>query len=462
MAVHVTKYAHGVIDSELPGSNIKLRENWALQHPADYLDVLKNSVPKVIRQAGVMASEIVGIGISFTSCTMLPVNAELVPLCLMPEYAREPHSWVKLWKHHAAEEEAAEFKQVAENLNEAFLSRYGGTISSEWMIPKIWQVLKEAPEIYGKTYTFIEAADWIVSQLTGRLQRSSCTTGYKAIWHKQEGYPDTKFFRSLDSRLENVVQTKLKGEVVSLGNKAGELTAEMASLMGLREGIAIAASVIDAHAGVLGTGVVTPGKMVMAIGTSTCHMLLSESEKHVEGISGVVEDGIVPGYFGYEAGQPAVGDIFSWFVQNGVPARLEQEAMKQDQTIFQWLGHKASKYLPGETGLLALDWWNGNRSVLVDYDLSGMILGYTLKSKPEEIYRALLEASAFGTRKIIDSFIKAGVAVEELYACGGLSKKNPLFMQILADVTGYEIKIADSEETSALGQLCSDLLQRDP
>ncbi|MBP1995044.1 ribulokinase [Paenibacillus eucommiae] len=451
VADHVTEYPHQVMDEQLPDSSVKLDLDWALQHPADYIEVLKRSVPAVIRQSGVDPADVIGLGIDFTACTMLPIDEAGEPLCFSPELKDNPHSWVKLWKHHAAQDEANLINQIAEERGEAFLSRYGGKISSEWMIAKAWQILNEAPDIYERADMFLEAADWVIYKLTGSISRNSCTAGYKGNWHKQDGYPSRDFFKALDPRLEDITTTKLRGDVVPLGTKAGELTEEMAGWIGLKPGTAIAVGIIDAHAAVLGVGVVTPGKMVMAMGTSLCHLVLSDEEKQVEGMCGVVEDGIIPGYMGYEAGQSAVGDIFQWYVEEAVPAYVKEAADKEGSGVYEWLEQRAAAYKPGETGLLALDWWNGNRSVLVDADLTGLLIGCTLLTKPEEIYRALLEATAFGTRKVIDAFQENGVAVDELYACGGLAQRNRLLMQIYADVTNREIKIADSKQTPALG-----------
>lgn len=451
IADHVTPYPHGVIDEELPGSGIKLDHDWALQHPGDYLEVLKRSVPEVMKASGVSPDDVIGIGIDFTACTMLPVDEQLRPLCLLPEYRDNPHAWVKLWKHHAAQDEANRLNAIAEERGEKWLPRYGGKISSEWMIAKVWQILNEAPEIYEKADRFTEATDWVISQLTGTFTRNSCTAGYKSIWHKQDGYPSKDFFKALDPRLEHLTETKLRGDILPLGTKAGELTPEMAKLTGLKPGIAVAVGNVDAHAAVPGVGVVTPGKLVMAMGTSICHMLLGTEEVEVEGMCGVVEDGIIPGYYGYEAGQSAVGDIFEWFVEEAVPAYVKEAADKEGVNVHAWLEKRAAAYKPGQTGLLALDWWNGNRSVLVDTDLTGLMVGYTLLTKPEEVYRALLEATAFGTRKIIEAFHNNGVPVNELYACGGLPQKNRLLMQIYADVTGREIKVAASRQTPAVG-----------
>lgn len=448
---HVTLYRHGVIDKELPGSTIQLGHEWALQHPEDYLEVLKNSVPTVLQQTGISPDDIIGIGIDFTACTMLPIDEAGLPLSTHPELRENPHSWIKLWKHHAAQDEANRLNEIAEQRGEHFLPRYGGKISSEWMIAKIWQILNEAPEIYTRTDRFVEATDWVTSQLTGNFVRNSCTAGYKSIWHKKNGYPSKDFFKALDPRLENLVETKLRGDIVPVGTKAGELTVEMALATGLNAGTAVTVGNVDAHVSVPAMGVTEPGKLVMTMGTSICSLLLGEEEKQVEGMCGVVEDGIIPGYYGYEAGQPAVGDLFAWYVKNAVPGYIEEEAAAAGMNIHQWLEQKAAAYQPGETGLLALDWWNGNRSVLVDTDLSGLILGLSLKTKPEEIYRTLLESTAFGTRKIVDAFTQNGLAVDELYVCGGLPHKNQLLMQIYADVTNRVIKVADSYQTPALG-----------
>ncbi|MBD2867386.1 ribulokinase [Paenibacillus arenilitoris] len=450
IATHVTPYPHGVMDEKLPDGT-GLGPDWALQHPDDYLEVLRRSVPAVLREAGVNAGDVIGIGIDFTACTMMPLDERGVPLCLKPEWSGNPHSWVKLWKHHAAQEEANKLNAIAEQRGETFLARYGGKLSSEWMIAKVWQIVNEAPEVYAQTDLFMEAADWVVMQMTGNLVKNSCTAGYKAVWHKEQGYPSNEFFAALDPRLETLTETKLRGGIAALGSKAGELNAELAEAIGLRPGIAVAVGNVDAHAAVPAVGVVTPGKLVMAMGTSICHLLLSEKEVTVEGMCGVVEDGIVAGYYGYEAGQSAVGDIFAWYVDEAVPEYVRQAAQEEGTGVHQWLERQASAYAPGEIGLLALDWWNGNRSVLVDADLSGLIVGLTLQTKPEEIYRALLEATAFGTRRIIEAFHQNGVEVNELYACGGLPQRNRLLMQIYADVTGREIKIADSTQTAALG-----------
>ncbi|MFC7394523.1 ribulokinase [Scopulibacillus cellulosilyticus] len=449
IGTYITHYNHGVID-EIPPTGKKLQNDWSLQDPADYMKVLYESVPEIIHQVQINPQEIIGIGVDFTSCTMLPLDNNHVPLCFNPKWSKHPHSWVKLWKHHAAQQEADEITHLAIKLGESFINRYGRKISSEWMFPKILQILRESPKIFEKTDLFLEACDWVVYRLTGSLVRSNATSGFKALWHKDAGYPDPQFLRQLDERLEHVADTKMRGNIRPIGSKAGELTKEMADRMGLPEGIPVAVGIIDSHAAVPAVGAVRNGQLVMTMGTSTCHMLLSDKKKMIKGITGVVEDGIIPGFYGYEAGQAAVGDIFAWFVNHSVPEYVKQQAMKEGLSIHKWLEREASTYKPGQSGLLALDWWNGSR-ILADSDLTGLIVGLTLGTKPEEIYRALLEATAFGTRKIIESFVEAGIEVDELFACGGLPQRNELLMQIYADVMNREIKIADSKQSSAYG-----------
>ncbi|MFS0636253.1 ribulokinase [Mesobacillus foraminis] len=451
IATAVKPYTHGVMDEFLPDGTTRLENDWALQHPNDYLEVLQVTIPEVLKTSGVSAEDVVGLGIDFTACTVLPINKQGTPLCLTEEFEKNPHSYVKLWKHHAAQDEANQLNKIAEERGEAFLQRYGGKISSEWMIPKVWQILNEAPEIYEAADQIVEATDWVTSQLTGDLKRNSCTAGYKAIWNKQEGYPSKEFFKALDPRLENVVEDKLSNDIYSIGSKAGELTEKAAKLTGLKPGTSIAIANVDAHVAVPAVGITEPGKLLMIMGTSTCHILLGEEEKVVPGMCGVVEDGVIPGLMGYEAGQSCVGDHFEWFIENCVPASYYEEAEQKGVNIHQLLTDKANSLRVGESGLIALDWWNGNRSTLVDADLTGVLLGATLLTKPEEIYRALIEATAYGTRMIVETFRKAGVPINEVYACGGIAEKNALMMQIYSDVLNMDIKISASSQTPALG-----------
>jgi L-ribulokinase len=451
VATCVHTYKNGVIDETLPGSSTRLDPDWALQDPNDYIAVFRTAVPEVLKMSGVSPLDVVGIGIDFTACTMMPAKADGTPLCNLPEFQRNPHAWVKLWKHHAAQPEANKVNETARELNQGWLDRYGGKISSEWFFPKTLQILDEAPEVYEAADRLIEAADWVVWQLTGKETRNSCTAGYKAIWSKSEGFPDKSYFFALDPRLEQVIDQKMSRTIIPIGQKAGELTAEAAGWTGLMPGTAVAIANVDAHVAVPAATVTEVGRMVMIMGTSTCHMVLGKDDRLVPGICGYVEDGIIPGLFGYEAGQSCVGDHFAWFVENCVPGAYEREAEKRKISIHQLLEEKGAALKAGESGLLALDWWNGNRSVLVDVDLTGMLIGATLATKPEEIYRALIEATAYGTRVIIEAFEENGVPVTELVTCGGLPDKNKLLMQIYSDVTGREIKVTASGQTPALG-----------
>jgi L-ribulokinase len=434
----VAEYRHGVVDTALPGSGRKLAADWALQHPGDYLESIEKAVPAALAAADAPGASIVGIGIDFTSCTVLPVDGSATPLCLKPGFADRPHAWVKLWKHHAAQPQADRINAVAAARREAFLPDYGGRTSSEWLCAKGLQILEEDPAAYEAAAAIVEGGDWVVHALTGVLSRNSCGAGYKGFWSRERGFPSREFFGALNPRFADF-GAKLSGEVVPPGRAVGGLTPGMASKLGLSAGTPVAAAIIDAHSAVPAATVVEAGRMVMVLGTSTCHMLLADRHAAVEGIAGVVRDGIVEGYYAYEAGQPAVGDIFGWFAELvGAPdfAVLERDAAKSP---------------PGGNGLLALDWWNGNRSVLVNANLSGLLVGMTLATTAADVYRALIEATAFSTRRILDAFEKERIPVTELIAVGGLAERSPLLLQIYADVTRRPIALAATANASALG-----------
>ena len=452
VATAVHRYRNGVIDERLPiaGPDVVLQPDWALQDPEDYLRVLQEAVPAVLRSAGVDPAEVVGIGIDFTACTMLPTTSDGTPLCALPEFRADPHAWVKLWKHHAAQPEADRINEVARLTGQPWLERYGGRISSEWFFSKALQILDEAPHVYAAADRLIEAADWVVWRLTGVETRNACTAGYKALWSKRDGFPSSDYFAALDPAFARVVDDKMRRDVRPAGERAGGLSAEAARWTGLLPGTAVAIANVDAHVAVPAATVTEPGRMVMIMGTSTCHMILSADERNVPGICGRVDGGILPGSFGYEAGQSCVGDHFGWFVERCVPEAIRHEAQARGLDVHDLLQERAGRLRAGESGLLALDWWNGNRSVLVDAGLTGVIVGATLATTPEEVYRALIEATAYGTRVIIDAFERAGIPVREIVACGGLAEK-PFIMQVYADVTGRPFKLSGSDQTPALG-----------
>jgi len=445
----VYEYPNAVITDRLPGTSRQLPPDWALQVPADYLGVLRNAVPQAVAAAGIQPSSVIGIGTDFTACTMVPTTSDGTPLCELPEYVDRPHAYVKLWRHHAAQPQADRINRLAEERREQWLPRYGGFISSEWEFAKGLELLEGDPEIYQRMDHWVEAADWIVWQLCGRYVRNACTAGYKGIL--QDGrYPDADFLAALNPDFAGFVADKLDHEIGQLGQPAGGLTAEAAEWTGLPAGIAVVVGNVDAHVAAPAAASIAPGQLVAIMGTSTCHVMNGDELREVPGMCGVVNGGITAGRWGYEAGQSGVGDIFGWFVRTGVPAEYEQRAAAHGVTVHEYLTELATRQRVGEHGLLALDWHSGNRSVLVDHELSGLIVGQTLATKPEDTYRALLEATAFGTRTIIETFNAAGVPVTEMVVVGGLVK-NALLMQIYADVTGLPLSLGGSEQGPALG-----------
>ena len=450
VATAVHNYAHGVIDGTLPTTGNRLPPDWALQHPQDYLDVLTHTIPAVLKESGISQDEISGIGIDFTASTPMPVQADGTPLAFLDEFRNEPHAYVKLWKHHASQPQADQINETARQMNQGWLQRYGGKISSEWFFSKLLQILQEKPDVYHAMDRFIEAADWVIWQMTGEETRNTCTAGYKAM--VQDGdYPDKAYFAALHPDFADVVDTKMSREFAQLGDKAGGLTTEMAAKLGLIAGTAVAVANVDAHVSAPAVKATQPGVMVMIMGTSTCHIMSDEALQDVDGMCGVVMGGIIPGLYGYEAGQSGVGDIFAWFVDNAVPPEDHEAARQAGLNLHEYLEREAANQAVGEHGLIALDWWNGNRSTLVDADLTGMMVGMTLATRAPDIYRALIESTAYGTREIIEAFEARGIAVKELVAAGGLPEKNALLRQIYADVTGRSFKMAGSAQTPALG-----------
>ena len=446
-AVH--EYAHAVIERELPASGERLPPQWALQDPEDYIDVLREAVPAAVAAAGIEPEQVIGIATDFTASTPLPVLADGTPLCRLDDLRERPHAYPKLWKHHAAGGQAERINAVARERGEPWLPRYGGLISSEWEFAKGLQILEEDPEVYERMDRFVEAADWIVWQLCGRETRNTCTAGYKGIF-QDGGYPSEDYLRALDERFANFVSEKIGGPLDALGSRAGGLTAQAAQWTGLPEGIAVAVGNVDAHVTAPAARAIEAGQMLAVMGTSTCHIMNGDALAEVPGMCGVVQGGVTPGLWGYEAGQSGVGDIFAWFADHAVPPRYHEEARAKGIDLHDHLSQLAGEQEVGQHGLVALDWNNGNRSVLVDHELSGLIVGLTLGTRAEDVYRALIEATAFGTRKIIETFEASGLPVRELIVAGGLLK-NPVIMQIYADVTRRPLHLIGSEQGPALG-----------
>ncbi len=430
--------------------------NLARQNPADYVKGIEVTVKAAIADAkkavkDFEASQIIGIGIDTTGSTPIPVDKDGAPLSMLDEFKDNPNACAWLWKDHTGHAEATEITELAENENPEYLARCGGTYSSEWFFSKVLHCLRTDPAVFDAAYSWVECCDYIPAVLTGtqkpgQIKPSRCAAGHKAMFADQwGGLPSKEFLSNLDPKLGEL-RDRLYEETYTVQTEAGKLTKQWAQTLGLPAGIPVAVGAFDAHLGAVGSGI-APGKLVKIIGTSTCDMLVSESGREladIPGICGIVDGSILPGYFGLEAGQSAVGDIFNWFVNYIEPGGKKEGSHEA-------LTEKAANLRPGQSGLLALDWNNGNRTVLVDQRLTGLLIGQTLHTRPEEIYRALIEATAFGALTIINRFEEYGVKVTEVINCGGIAEKNPLLMQIYADVTGREMQISRSTQSCALG-----------
>jgi L-ribulokinase len=451
VAESTSAYPSGVITESLPGSGIALAVDWALHDADDYLACLTEAVTRALAASGVPAASVIGIAIDATACTIVPTLADSTPLSRLAELRDNPHSWVKLWKHHAAQPQADRINALAAATDGLDLAPYGGRISSEWLLPKTLQVYEEAPHVFERTARFIEAQDWITWQLTGAESRSAQAAGFKANFRVEAGgYASAGALNSLSPGFSAVLD-RLSTEFSAAGARVGSLVQAWADALGLPVGIAVATGSMDAQVAMVACDATAPGRMVLVMGTSVCNLLLAETGTPVKGVSGVVRDAIMPGTWAYEAGQAGVGDMFGWFVRNSMPASYTERATALGVDVFGYLESLARSIEPGRNPVLALDWWSGNRSPLADSALSGAVIGYSLGTKPENVYRALLEAAAFGQRAIIDTFEGAGIAVQDIVACGGLPQKSPLFMQLLADITGREIQVSHSAQAGALG-----------
>lgn len=451
LAESIYSYPHGIFNL-LPGreSDPSRENDLALQEIDDYVEAMYHTIRSVVEKSGCQAEDVIGIGIDATSSTFLPLLEDGTPLCKTQRFRTDPHAQLKLWKHHGAQEAADRITALARERGESFLTRCGGKVNAEWMLPKLLEIAGKAPDLYEAADIFMEVSDYLVYLLTGEMTRCMCHAGYKLLWNEEDGYPAEDFLGMLHPLLA-CLREKLKGREVQVGECAGRLTKEAAGRLGLKEGTAVAASMIDAHVAVPSAGIDGPDKALMILGTSCCMLLCSEKLSYIRGISGCVRNAVLPGLYAYEAGQSAVGDLFDWFVRNCVPGSYEREAEERGISIHTLLSEKAARLAPGDSGLIALDWWNGNRSCLADANLSGMLLGLTLRTRPEEIYRALLEATAFGMRAIFEEFEAGGITAKELYACGGIVGKNPFMMQIYADILGKTIFTCSADQGSAFG-----------
>ncbi len=450
IATAVWGYEHGT-----QGVILSRDPNLARQHPADYIKGAEVTIRQALAAArkrvrGFKAEQVVGIGVDTTGSTPLPVDAKGQPLAFQKKFANNPAAMAWLWKDHTGVAEAGEITAKARELRPQFLAKCGGTYSSEWFWSKILHCLRTAPAVFNAAHSWVELADYVPAALSGteapdKFTAGVCAAGHKAMWNAGwNGYPDAEFLSKLDPKL-GALRERLTTRVATVDKSVGGLTPEWAAKTGLTAGIPVAVGAFDAHLGAIGSGV-TPGALVKIIGTSTCDIAVAPSTAKladVPGLCGIVDGSVLPGHFGLEAGQSAVGDIFNWFVNYLQP--LGKAGTHEALTA------EAAKLKPGESGLLALDWNNGNRTILVDQRLTGLLLGQTLYTTPAEIYRALIEATAFGALTIINRFEEYGVKIEQVLNCGGIAEKNPVVMQIYADVTGRPMKISRSAQTCALG-----------
>jgi len=451
VASAVWEYTHGT-----QGVILSHDPNLARQHPADYVTGAETTIKKALAVAkrtvrGFSPDQIIGIGVDTTGSTPLPVDRHGHPLAFDRRFAKHPAAMAWLWKDHTGIAEAGEITALARKLRPQYLAKCGGTYSSEWFFSKILHCLRTSPEVFDAAYLWVECSDWVPAMLTGteppdQLTVGICAAGHKAMFNDAwGGYPDAEFLSQLDPKL-GALRSRLRSKAHTIDRAVGGLTLEWAARTGLPANLPVAVGAFDAHLGGVGSGI-APGTLVKIIGTSACDMMVvpvGDKLPDIPGLCGIVPGSILPGHYGLEAGQSAVGDIFNWFVNYIQP--LGKKAGSHEA-----LSAAAAKLAPGESGLLALDWNNGNRTVLVDQRLTGLLLGQTLYTTPAEIYRALIEATAFGALTIINRFVEYGVKVEQIVNCGGIAEKNPLVMQIYADVTGRPIKISRSGQTCALG-----------
>ena len=427
------------------GPDIPLPAGYALQYPGDYIDALRNVVREVLEKGQAGAEKVEALGFDFTASTVMCVDRELTPLCMKPEFAGDPHAYVKLWKHHGAQEEADGLTAIAKKHGASWLWQYGGKVSSEWYFPKVCETLRRSPETYRAAYRFLEAADWLAWLLTGKETHAPSFAGFKASWTRQNGYPDKALLEELEPGLGEIPGNKLGGTVSEACGSAGTLNRTGAELTGLLPGTKLAVPVIDAHAAFPALGLTEAGDAMLILGTSGCLLMDSDRAVTVPGTCGYMEDGVIPGLSTFEAGQCAVGDIFDWFVRSLAPDPAGRGPTHAALT------EKAMRLSPGSSGLVALDWLGGNRSVLADSSLKGLMWGLTLSTRPEEQYRAWIESTAFGFRKILERYSEFGVNVENLVVSGGIALKNPLLMQIYADVTGKTLKVSAASQAGAVG-----------
>lgn len=445
-------YRSGVMTSALSNGTPLIGAEWALADPRDYWEALMETIHLAMQNSRTEPSQIKGLSIAATACTLMPVDKKLNPLCEKQCYANHPHAYAKLWKHHRAQPWAYQMTSIAINQKLDFLNDYGGKISSEWAVPKVLEVLHEDEEVYHAADRFMQFSDWLTARLTGDANPvNGGIAAYKAMWSPLNGFPDEDYLNDVDPFAAEILHVKLRGRMVMAGEEAGRLTKEAGDALGLVEGTCVAMAHTDAHSSVLGVGSANEGDYVYILGTSSCGHLLSSHKVNVPGVTGGITNGLLPGFTCYSAGQASAGDMLDWMIDNALSTETMKEAEDKNVSIHQLLEEKASRKKPGQCGLIALDWWNGNRSILVNADLSGLLMGLTANTRSEDIYRALLDSIAFGHREILENFLEHGLEVGRIIICGGIANKNHLLMQIMADVLDKSIEISSQTQATALG-----------
>jgi len=450
LAVSEFVYPHGILQADHFAPN-EMDGNLSLQHPRDYLDALHFTVRDVLAKANVTADEVCGIGFDFTSCSVLPLTEDGTPLCFLDAFQKEPHAYVKLWNSYSAQDEAQIITRFAKERNEPWLKLVSGKVSAEWLFPKLYETLRKAPHVYDRIACYTEAGDWLTWLLTGKRTVSASFAGFKALWNPRDGFPSNDFWAAVDSRLDGIIGTKVCTNVCGAGTLAGYIDARGAELTGLKIGTAVSVPLIDAHMPMCAAGALGAGQLLLTLGTSAGFIIMNDEPRLIDGIFSSTQDGILPGLTAYDASQPSMGNTFAWFMENCLPEGYSLQAKARGISSFSLMDEKAALLSPGANGLVVLDWWNGNRAPYNDFDLSGMILGLTLKTKPEEIYRAIIESCAYATRTVRDLYRDGGIHIHDICAGGGIARKNPMLMQIYADVLGMPIRVADSTQPGCKG-----------
>lgn len=448
IAQHEQSYPHAVMTDFLPDGT-PIPAGFFLQHPADYLFALEQSVRGALAQSGLKKEQVIGLALDFTGCTILPLDKNGTPLCLLEAFKSHPHAYVNMWKQRNAQREAQEFETLIRQKEPELLQNYGGHVAPEMLQCKVLRTLREDPEVFYAADRFVEAHEYMLYALTGEAVRNTSMAAVKSFWDPVRGYPE--YFKEMHPVFDHPENTFLRGRMVRPFEKAGELTQKMAARLGLCAGVPVAGGHYDAHAATYALNVRGEGETLMSLGTSSGLIYGAKDFKEVEGAASSMWGTILPNHYSYASGQPAFGDTLSWYVNNAVPRDVQEAAEKENMSVHQYLTREAAKLSPGACGMVALDWWNGNRSCLQNGNLSGMLLGMTLTTTAVDVYRALLEGISFGMRRMVDSYREQGFDITVLYACGGISFKNALLMQMISDVTNLPVRMSHNVPAPAVG-----------